>query len=332
MIWREALDAPNHKSYIVNRKLSPTDPSAEAVLSLDQLSSWSFTGTALAVLGHPIKHSVSPAMHNAALAAMARTDPAWRDWKYFRFDVPPEQLPDALTRLHAAGFHGLNLTVPHKVLAFDLVQEVDPAAVPIGAVNTLRRLPGGWRGFNTDGYGLAAALEADLGGTLAGAHVVLLGAGGAARGAAVECLQRQCASLWIGNRTRANLDALLAALRPLAGPIPLQGFDPTNPPAGLPARAMVVNATSAGLKPGEPAPMDLRRLPPGAKVYDMIYNPPQTALLRDAAALGLPHANGLAMLVHQGAKSLEIWTGAAAAGNAPVMQVAAGAALGLQPA
>ncbi|MDQ5978479.1 MAG: shikimate dehydrogenase [Verrucomicrobiota bacterium] len=266
-------------------------------------------------------------MHNAALAAMAGGSPGFAAWKYFRFDVPPEQLPQALTRLHAAGFHGLNLTVPHKVLAVELVAEIDPAARAIGAVNTLRRTAAGWKGFNTDGYGLATALKADLGIELPGAHVVLLGAGGAARGAAVECLQRQCSSLRIGNRTRANLDALLTALRPLAGNTVLEGFDPTEPPAAIPAGAVVVNATSAGLKPGEPAPIDLRRLPPGARVYDMVYNPPQTTLLRDAAALGLPHANGLSMLVHQGARALEIWTEAAV--PAAVMDAAARAALGL---
>jgi shikimate dehydrogenase len=285
-------------------------PTPDAVLTLDHLSTWSHAGTPLAVLGHPIKHSVSPAMHNAALATMARSEKDYLAWKYFRFDVPPADLPQALARLHAAGFHGLNLTVPHKVLAFDLVKEIDPAAAAVGAVNTLRRTANGWRGFNTDGYGLAAALREKLGASLAGAHVVLLGAGGAARGAAVECLQQGCASLWIANRTRANLDTLLAAVRPLASRTALHGFDPAHPPADLPPGPLVINATSAGLKPGEPAPIDLRRLPPGAKVYDMIYNPPQTALLRDAATLGLPHANGLAMLVHQGARALEIWTNA----------------------
>jgi len=269
-------------------------------------------------------------MHNAALAALARAQPDYAAWRYFRFDVPPEQLPEALPRLHAAGFHGLNLTVPHKVLACDLVAEIDPSARAIGAVNTLRRTGAGWRGFNTDGHGLAAGLRENLGVILAGAHVVLLGAGGAARGAAVECLQERCASLWIANRTRANLGALLAALRPLAGDIPVHGFDPAEPPAAIPAGAVVINATSAGLKPGEPAPMDLRRLAPGAKVYDMIYNPPQTALLRDAAALGLRHANGLSMLVHQGARALEIWTGVDI--PAPVMHAAASAALGLRTA
>lgn len=283
----------------------------ETTWTLDQLDRWTFAGTPLAVLGHPIAHSLSPRMHNAALAAMAATNPAFATWRYFRFDVPPDRLPEALERLHAIGLHGLNLTVPHKVLAFDRVAEIDPAARAIGAVNTLRRTPTGWRGFNTDGYGLATALREELGVRLAGATVILLGAGGAARGAAVECLQQGCAALWIANRTRANLDALLADLRPLAGPAALHGFDPAAPPADLPAGALLVNATSAGLKPGEPAPIDLRRLPADLSVYDMVYNPPQTALLRDAATRGLRHANGLSMLVHQGARALELWTGAA---------------------
>lgn len=300
-------------------------PPDNAVLTLDHLPMWSHSGTALAVLGHPIKHSVSPAMHNAALADMARTEKDYLGWKYFRFDVPPDDLPAALTRLHNAGFHGLNLTVPHKVLAFDLIQEIDPDAVAIGAVNTLRRTATGWRGFNTDGHGLAVALLAELGVNLTGAHVVLLGAGGAARGAAVECLRRRCASLWIANRTRANLDSLLTALQPLAGASDLRGFDPASVPAGIPPGAIVINATSAGLKPGDPAPIELLHLPDSIKVYDMIYNPPQTELLRAATERGLPTANGLSMLAHQGARSLEIWTGATV--PASLMQKAARASL-----
>lgn len=299
----------------------------EPVLTLRDLATWSHPGVALAVLGHPIRHSLSPAMHNAALAAAAARDPRFSGWRYFRFEVHPDDLPSALDLLHARGFHGVNLTVPHKILAFGRVAEIDPAARPVGAVNTLRRLPTGWRGFNTDGYGLAAAGRETLGRDLAGADVILLGAGGAARGAAVECLQRGCASLAIANRTPANLAALLADLAPLAGPIPVRGFTPAAPPPDLPAGALVINATSAGLRADDPAPIDLAALPRPAAVFDMIYNPPVTPLLRAAAAAGLPHAHGLAMLVHQGAKALEIWSGLPAPDSAPVMAAAARAAL-----
>ena len=268
-------------------------------------------------------------MHNAALAEIGKRDPAFLAWRYFRFDVPPADLPLALDRLHAAGFHGLNLTVPHKVIALPHVAEIDPAARAIGAVNTLLRTPAGWRGYNTDGYGLSTAIAENLGRDLLGTPVILLGAGGAARGAAVEGLQRRCGSLWIANRTRANLDALLADLRPLAGPVPLRGFDPHTPPADLPANALVINATSAGLRPSDEPPVDLARLPRPAGVYDMIYNPPETRLLAQARAVGIPHANGLSMLIHQGARALEIWTGAPVATLVPPMRAAARAALGL---
>lgn len=307
--------------------MSTSPLASDPVLTLSDLAAWSRAGTSLAVLGHPIKHSISPPMHNAALAALATRDAGFAAWKYFRFEVPPDDLPRALELLHAKCFRGVNLTVPHKVIAFDRVAQVDTAAQPVGAVNTLRWSAEGWHGFNTDGYGLASALRETLGRELSGAPVVLLGAGGAARGAAVECLQRGCASLWIANRTRENLDALLATLTPVAGAIPLRGFAPADIPPNLPAGAIVINATSAGLRDTDPLPIEVDALPRPAAVFDMIYNPPKTALLRRAAMLGLPHANGLSMLVHQGAKALEIWSGVPATETAPTMAEAAAAAL-----
>jgi shikimate dehydrogenase len=300
---------------------------ADPVYTLADLARWSPDGTSVAVLGHPIAHSLSPVMHNAALAALARDNPRFRDWHYVRFDVPPADLPAALDLLHQKKFHGLSLTAPHKIIAFERVARIDPAALRVGAVNTLVWTERGWRGHNTDGYGLSAAMHETLGRDLAGAHIVLLGAGGAARGAAVECLQQHCASLWIGNRTRPNLDALLAVLAPLAGKIPLRDFSSAAPSASIPRGALVINATSAGLHAGDAPPVDLCKLPRPASVFDMIYNPPETPLLTQARTLGLPRANGLAMLVHQGAKSLEIWTGVPAAQTAPIMRAAALAAM-----
>ena len=300
-----------------------------SVFTLADLAAWSRAGTSLAVLGHPIKHSISPPMHNAALAELAGSDAHFGDWQYFRFEIHPDDLPRALDLLHEKKFRGVNLTVPHKIIAFDRVAEIDPAARPVGAVNTLRWTERGWHGFNTDGYGLASAVKETLGLDLGGAHILLLGAGGAARGAAVECLQRRCASLCIANRTRETLDSLLATLVPIAHGVPFGGFSPQTDSANLRAGTLVINATSAGLRPDAPPPIDLTQLPPPAAVFDMIYNPPQTPLLRQAASLGLPSANGLAMLVHQGAKSLERWSGILATQTAPTMATAARAALGL---
>ncbi len=304
-------------------------PAPDTVLTLRDLDSWSFTGKALAVLGHPVGHSISPPMHNAALADLARTNARFRNWRYFRFDVPPDDLPVALARLHAKKFRGVNLTVPHKVIAFSRVTMVDEAAAPAGAVNTLLWTGPGWHGFNTDGYGLTTAVGASLHRELAGQHVILLGAGGAARGAAVECLERGCASLTVVNRTPENLEALHTVLHPLAGDIPLLGLlsADTRGLAAVPAGALVINATSAGLRATDAAPIDLALLPRPAAVLDMIYNPPRTPLLRQAESLGIPCANGLSMLVHQGAKSLEIWSGVPATQTAPVMLAAANAAL-----
>lgn len=306
-------------------------PEHSSVLTLRDLESWVPTGTALAVLGHPIKHSISPPMHNAALVELARDDARFAGWNYVRFEIHPDDLPRALDLLHAKKFRGINLTVPHKVIAFDRVAEIDPAARPVGAVNTLLWTDHGWHGFNTDGYGLATAVDETLGCDLADTHVILLGAGGAARGAAVECLQRGCASLNISNRTEKAMDELielLSSIGPVSRNIPIRGFALSAPPSDLPAGALVINATSAGLRATDPSPVDLAMLPRPAAVFDMIYNPPQTPLLRSATSLGVPHANGLAMLVHQGAKSLEIWTGIPATRTAPTMAAAARAALG----
>jgi len=296
----------------------PPDP----VLTLADLESWSRAEPSLAVVGHPIGHSLSPPMHNAALAALARSEARFAGWRYFRFEVRPDDLPRALVLLHAKKFRGVNLTVPHKIIAFDCVARVDEAAVPVGAVNTLLWTEKGWEGFNTDGYGLATALRETLGRELAGTPVVLLGAGGAARGAAVEALARGCAGLWIVNRTKKNGEALLAALRPVMGKIPVREWDGTAGADAPPAGALVVNATSAGLRGDDTAPLNLAAMPRPAAVFDMIYNPPRTPLLLQAESLGIPAANGLAMLVHQGAKSLEIWTGVPATRTAPAMLAA----------
>jgi shikimate dehydrogenase len=297
------------------------------VLTLRDLETWSRPGVSLAVLGHPIKHSISPAMHNAALATLARTEARFAGWEYFRFEIHPDDLPHALELLHAKKFRGVNLTVPHKIIAFDRVAEVDAAARPVGAVNTLLWTERGWHGFNTDGYGLATAIKETLDLGFSGANVILLGAGGAARGAAVECLQRGCASLWILNRTRGNLDTLIQLLTPLANGIPLHPFTLNAAPPSFPEGAIFIQATTVGLQTTPTVPFQLSTLQSPAGIFDMIYNPPETPLLAEARKRGIPYANGLSMLVHQGAKSLEIWSGIPAAQTAPTMLAAARAAL-----
>jgi shikimate dehydrogenase len=267
-------------------------------------------------------------MHNAALAQMRKADARFADWRYHAFDIEPRDLAAALDEFWRLGFRGINLTVPHKVLAVSLVRRLDAPANEAGAVNTLVHDGKEWRGTNTDGHGLAAAVREDLGIELKGTRVILLGAGGAARGAAAECLRAGCSGLWVLNRTQAKLDALLAHLAPIAGGIPIGAVRLAGSHAELAKGALVINATSAGLRGDDDAPVDLAALPGVAAVYDMIYNPPFTKLLEQARSLGIPHSNGLGMLVHQGAKSLEIWSGVRASVTAPTMRSAAAKALG----
>ncbi len=281
-------------------------------------------------MGHPIGHSLSPQMHNAALARLAAEHPRLAGWEYFRFDIAPSDLARALGLFWGLGFRGINLTVPHKVLAVGMVASVDAFARGAGAVNTLQRSDGGWSGFNTDGYGLAQAVREDLGLGLRGARVVVLGAGGAARGAAAECLRSGCAGLWIANRTPERALALVADLAPLAGAIAVHAVDPAAGP--FPEGAIIVNATSAGLRAEDPAPARLAGFRRPAAVFDMVYNPPSTRLLDEARALGIPGAHGLGMLAHQGAKALEIWTGVPAAATSGTMRAAAAKALGYRAA
>jgi shikimate dehydrogenase len=301
----------------------------ERTYSLEDLEKEDFAGTPLAVLGHPVRHSISPAMHNAALAALAEKDERFADWAYYRFEVPPEELAAALPRFHRRSFLGLNLTIPHKVDALQLVEGVSPDAQAMGAVNTLLWNELGYDGFNTDGYGLRRALAEDLGLSLEDAAVVLLGSGGAARAAAVQCLLDGCARLCVGNRTPERLGGLMEVLRDLELGERAEAFPLAEPPADLPESGVLVNATSLGLKPSDPLPFDPAALGPGWKVFDMIYNPPQTPLLKRASDQGLPAANGLSMLVHQGARSLEIWSKQEV--DAHAMSVAARHVLDLPP-
>ncbi len=272
-----------------------------------------------AVWGHPIRHSASPAMQNAGLAALGL------DWRYLAFDVRPEQLATALEGARAMRFIGLNLTVPHKLLALELVDVLDESARIWGAVNTIRfegrDEAGIWRplaafadalpesvrshGFNTDAGALATSLREDLGIALAGARVLLLGAGGAGRAAALKLASENVACLYLVNRTITKATELASEIQTRHPGLRVQVGYPTE------TVDLVINATSYGLKPGDRSPLegaDFRLTQTGA-VYDMIYRPAETPLLRAAQAAGCRTANGLGMLLHQGADALEIWTG-----------------------
>jgi shikimate dehydrogenase len=259
-------------------------------------------------------------MQNAGLAVLGL------DWRYLAFDVRPEELAAALAGARAMRFIGLNLTVPHKLLALELVEALDASARTWGAVNTVRfeaRVgPDAWRplgqleeipdtaelrahGFNTDADALETALREDLGLALPGLRVLLLGAGGAGRTAALKLASAGVAALFLVNRTRSKAEAVAAEIaRRYPGARVQLGYPPG--PVDL-----VLNATSLGLRPGDAPPwdaaaFDLRR---AGAAYDMIYRPAETPFLAAARAAGCRAANGLGMLLHQGARALEIWTG-----------------------
>ena len=288
-----------------------------------------FEGNTLAVLGHPVRHSISPAMHNAAIAKMRLIDSRFNDWAYYRFDIAPEDFTDAIKLFHQDNFLGLNLTIPHKVNAMDLISGVSADAEQMGAANTLVWGEHGYDGFNTDGYGLKKGLKEDLGIELKNKTVILLGSGGAARAAAVQCLLEGCAKIYIGNRSLERLEELMSIVKVMPHGECVEAFDLAAPPINLAGNGVLINATSLGLNVEDQAPYDLSKIPQNWVVYDMIYNPDTTRLLREARLKGLKASNGLSMLVHQGARSLEIWSHARV--DAKVMMRAACHTLDLPP-
>lgn len=267
-----------------------------------------FEGSPLAVIGHPISHSISPAMHNAAIAKMRLIDSRFNNWAYYRFDIAPEDFAQAIKLFHEDNFFGLNLTIPHKVNAMGLIYGVSADAEQMGAANTLVWGEHGYDGFNTDGFGLKKGLKEDLDIELKNKTVILLGSGGAARAAVVQCLLDSCAKIYIGNRSLERLEELMSIVKGLSNGERVEAFDLATPPADLADHGVLINATSLGLKAEDQAPYDLSKIPQNWVVYDMIYNPGTTRLLHEARSRGLKAANGLSMLVHQGARSLEIWS------------------------
>ena len=247
-------------------------------------------------------------MHNAALAELTKSDERFSTWTYYKFDIEPEDLQEALNKFFDCGFIGLNLTVPHKVLAAQWIPAGESEVELTGACNTLLRTPNGFVGYNTDLYGLTRAIESDLNIVLRDRDVLLLGAGGAARAAAVACAQSGVRRLILANRTSSKIETILASLSKLKTRPEIQTCQLADVHSIKSENLLVINATSLGLDPRDPSPIDFSQLPPKGGALDMIYNPPKTAFLREAESRGLTTANGLGMLVYQGERSLRIWT------------------------
>ena len=258
------------------------------------------------ILGFPVSHSLSPAMHNAAFAALDI------DARYATHAVEPAKLPAAIDELRSLGIAGANVTVPHKEAVIALLDAVDPAARAIGAVNTIVRDGAKLRGYNTDAPGLCASLL-EAGVTLRGSRVVILGAGGAARAAIVGLGQAGAAEVVVAARRADRAQALAAELSAAAGTL-VRGVDmDAGLRQALPTTTLLVQGTSATLisDPNAQALADsipIELLPAAAVVIDLVYKPRVTTLMRRAHQRGLKTVDGLGMLLHQGAIAFEHWT------------------------
>lgn len=277
-----------------------------------------------ALLGHPVGHSVSPAMQEAAFAAMGLP------WRYLAFDAPPESFSESVKALRTLRFVGANVTVPHKAAAASLVEVAEERVRRSGACNTLRFSRGTVEGMNTDIPGLIEALDDAFGASvLHGASVVVLGAGGAARGVLLACIEQRARRVRLLNRSMARAQALAADF-PDAPALTTGPLDDAALAAAIAEATLVVQATSSGMG-GDAEASPARwpdRLPPHLCVYDLVYTPRPTRFLREAAERGARTCDGLGMLVAQGALSLEAWAGAAAPRD--VMRAAAERALALR--
>jgi shikimate dehydrogenase len=271
-----------------------------------------------AVYGYPIKHSASPAMQNAGIAALGL------NWRYLAFEVHPDNLRAAIEGARAMRFIGLNLTVPHKLLAMDMVDALDESAKTWGAVNTVRfearDANGQWQplhhfsesvpceirsqGFNSDADGVARSLREDLALDLAGARVLLVGTGGAGQVAALRLAAENVSELSLFDCVSAKAEAVAQEIRKRHPRVKVAVGFPKGPVD------LLLNATPLGLKADDPLPLNEKQfsLRHARAVYDMIYRPAETPLLRAAKAAGCRAANGIGMLLYQGVKALELWS------------------------
>lgn len=272
------------------------------------------------VLGDPVRHSLSPVMHNAALTKLGL------NWAYLALPTPAAELAGVLRALEALDCRGLNVTLPHKQAVAALADTLSPLAQRLGAVNTLvRRVEGGWFGTNTDVEGFLAPLRDGNGSAhWPGQRALVLGCGGSARAVVAGCAELNLERITVAGRRAATLEPFIESCRPWAPGIEALVWDDTDDPGSGPlsialAQAdLVVNTTPLGMAAADdPAaamgcplgPGQLDRLRPDAMVYDLIYTPRPTRLLREAAARGSRSLDGLEMLVQQGAAALRLWSG-----------------------
>jgi len=253
------------------------------------------------IFGYPVKHSLSPLMQNAAFKKLGV------DAVYVPFEVSPESLKEAVEGVRALGIKGLNVTVPHKERIVKFLDYLSEDAELLGAVNTVKNEDGELTGYNTDAEGFLRSLIEE-GVELEGKRALMFGAGGAARAVGYALLKGGVKFLNIVNRnfSRAKEVGELLGKR---GNVLVYPLKESTVEVLLKDVDIIVNTTSVGMKPEDPYLFDYSKIPEGITVVDIIYNPPETPLLRAARERGCKTVNGLGMLIHQGAVAFEIWTG-----------------------
>lgn len=257
----------------------------------------------LGVIGHPVAHSLSPVFQGAALRHCGL------DIRYEAWDTPHADLRMRVDALRESGVIGANVTIPHKESVVPLLDELEPQARAIGAVNTITNRDGRLEGSNTDGPGLVRALDQEAGFAVSGSSMLVLGAGGAARGIVHALAAAGARDMSIANRSPARAEALAAE-------VATAGHDTTVEAVAYPASPSgfdcIINTTSVGMlgtgTEGQ-SPCDVRLASPGALAVDIVYAPEVTRFLADATAAGLRTLPGLPMLIYQGALAFERWTG-----------------------
>ena len=285
---------------------------AKEVYSLADLRKWDSIDppVRLAVFGDPVAHSLSPQMQNAALKTCKI------DMQYARFQISPDELQSALDLIRELTFVGVNLTTPHKIAASKLMDEIDDNVRRIGAINTVKIDNAKLRGYNTDGKGFARAVRQEFAVDLRDLRVMILGGGGAARAIALQCARENCERLVIANRAFDTAQKLAEELREyfagprVLGPVPRLQAIPWEETAirfQIAHLDLIVNATPLGLNRSDPSPIPARLLAPHLMVYDTVYGEGRTSFVSAAIEEGARVANGLAMLLYQGALAFEIW-------------------------
>ncbi|MBN3033052.1 MAG: shikimate dehydrogenase [Candidatus Saganbacteria bacterium] len=258
------------------------------------------------LIGYPLGHSVSPAMHNAAFKELGL------DYEYIPFEVEPEDLAQALPGLRALHIAGFNVTIPHKEAVVPLLDDVTKLARTIGAVNTVVNQEGKLIGYNTDGPGFIESLKEDAGFEAAGKRAVVLGAGGAGRAVATMLAEVGAAALFLADLDAGKAAALTEYVDTLSNTkCGWAGLDSLALKTAIEQADLLVNATPLGMHPDvnkSPLPAKVQ-LPKSILVYDLVYNPAETKLLKTARAAGCRAVSGLGMLVQQGALAFTVFTG-----------------------